>query len=481
MGKTDETPAAGAQEPNAEPQWPLANIPAELLYSLLDNSYESLILVDAEGIVRFMSSANDGAYTVSVREAIGRHITEVNPETRMTRVLRTGRAEIGRGLMLKGKHRVIARIPLMYEGRIVGAAGKLMFMSPEKLKELYERIDALKNDLDFYREALHQVYGSRYSVDNIIGDSPLFQQAKALAMQAAASNAPVLIVGETGTGKELFAHAIHQISRRRSHNFVRVNCGAIPAELVESELFGYEPGAFTGAHKQGKPGKFELADQGTIFLDEIGDMPPLMQVKLMRALQEKEIERIGGKPRQIDFRLISATNRDLEEMVRHKTFRLDLFYRLNVMVLRLPPLRDIADDIPKIFGHFIQQLCRESRRVPIAVAPEVIDSLKSYPWPGNIRELRNIAERAMIVCAGKQIELEDLPLSVRAKAPERGPIADPSAPLDAGLPLKAILESTERQAIVNALRQAGNNRVMAARALGIHRTGLYQKMKKYRI
>ncbi|WP_035257086.1 sigma-54 interaction domain-containing protein [Desulfatirhabdium butyrativorans] len=459
----------------------LQGIPAELLQALLDNSYESLILVDAEGIVRYMSPANDGIYPVPVREAIGRHISEVSPNTRLPRVIETGKAEIGRGLMIQGKPRVIARIPLVSNGRIVGAAGKLMFMNPEKLKELYERIDTLKHRLDFYREEFQQVYGYRYSVENLIGDSPVFQQAKSLAVQAAASNAPVLIVGESGTGKELFAHAIHQISRRRSHHFVRVNCAAIPADLLESELFGYEPGSFTGAHKHGKPGKFELAHQGTIFLDEIGDMPPMMQVKLMRVLQEKEVERIGGKPKAIDFRVISATNRDLEAMIREKSFRLDLFYRLNVIVIRLPALREMKEDIPLIFNHFIDQLCRESRRKPIGVSAEVMEALERYDWPGNVRELRNLAERVMIVCAGDRIDLDHLPMPLRARfqAAECFPDSADPDPDAKGRGLKAQLEAAERRAVIDALRASGGNRTLAARQLGIHRTGLYQKMQKY--
>lgn len=458
-------------------------IPEDLLQALLDNSYESLILVDAHGIVRYMSPANDGIYPVPVREAIGRHISEVSPNTRLPRVIETGKAEIGRGLMIQGKQRVIARIPLYHEGRIVGAAGKLMFMNPEKLRELYERIDALKHRLDFYREAFQQVYGSRYSVEHLIGESPVFQQAKSLAVQAAASNAPVLIVGESGTGKELFAHAIHQISRRRSHHFVRVNCAAIPSELLESELFGYEPGAFTGAGKQGKPGKFELAHQGTIFLDEIGDMPPMMQVKLMRVLQEKEVERVGGKPKTIDFRVISATNRDLEGMIREKSFRLDLFYRLNVIVIRLPALREMKEDIPRIFNHFIDQLCRENRRKPIGVSAEVMEALMRYDWPGNVRELRNLAERVMIVCTGDRIDLDHLPMPLQTRCLGTTSIPD-SVELDPnakGATLKAQLEATERRAIIDALRASSANRSLAARHLGIHRTGLYQKMLKYGI
>jgi transcriptional regulator with PAS, ATPase and Fis domain len=451
-------------------------IPADLLMALLDNPYESLILIDASGVVRFMSSSNEGIYPIPVKDAIGRHITEVSADTRMPRILQTRKAEIGRSMVLKNQHRVVARIPLFKDGRVVGAAGKLMFMSPEKLKELYGRIEVLKNNLDFYKETLNQVYGSRYTFENIIGNSALSLQAKALAAQAAESDSPVLIVGESGTGKELFAHAIHQISRRRNHNFVKVNSASIPGELIESELFGYEPGAFTGARKQGKPGKFELAHQGTIFLDEIGDMPHLLQVKLMRVLQEKEVERIGGKTRQIDFRVISATNLDLEAMVREKTFRLDLFYRLNVIIIRLPPLRDIREDILPIFTHFLKQLSRENHRDIPLVSPQAASALQQYAWPGNIRELRNVAERAMIVCRGGegQIEIDNLPMSVTVKQAGKTPRPPASS-------LKTLIENAEREAILQALDATRNNRNTAAALLKIHRTGLYQKMKKYHI
>ena len=463
-------------EGSADSGFSIEEIPAELLMALLDNPYESLILIDSEGIIRFMSSSNEGIYPIPVKDAIGRHITEVSSDTRMPRILQTRKAEIGRSMVLKNQHRVVARIPLVKDGRVVGAAGKLMFMSPEKLKELYGRIEALKNNLDFYKETLNQVYGSRYTFENIIGNSALSLKAKALARQAAESDSPVLIIGESGTGKELFAHAIHQISRRRNHNFVKVNSASIPGELIESELFGYEPGAFTGARKQGKPGKFELSHQGTIFLDEIGDMPPLLQVKLMRVLQEKEIERIGGKPRQIDFRVISATNLDLETMVRQKTFRLDLFYRLNVIIIRLPPLRDIREDILQIFNHFLNQLSRENHRRIHAISPEAAGVLRQYSWPGNIRELRNVAERALIVCMGDRIELGDLPMSVTVKQP-----IEPPANNSLDSSLKILIENAEREAILHALEATRHNRSMAAALLKIHRTGLYQKMKKYRI
>jgi len=454
----------------------LKDIPEDLLEALLENPYESLILVDAQGIVRFMSASNEGVYPMSVKEAIGKHIREVSPKTRLPRILETGKAEIGRSMVLKSKNRVIARIPLIRDGRVIGAAGKLMFMSPKKLKELYERIENLETKIDFYQSELNQVYGGRYSFDSIIGTSEPIRKAKELARQAAATDAAVILTGESGTGKELFAHSIHQASRRRDQNFVRVNCAAIPADLIESELFGYEAGAFTGARKKGKAGKFELAHNGTIFLDEIGDMPMALQVKLMRVLEEKEVERIGSRnPKPINFRVISATNRDLKKLIDKQAFRLDLYYRLNVMHIRLPALREIRGDIPSIFHHFFDRLSVGKRSRIRAVSPEALEAMQQYPWPGNIRELRNVVERAMIVCQGDVIERADLPLEKGVPAPV------PSFSEDALPSLKQLLKETERQAILAALEHTGNNRAEAAKILGIHRTGLYQKMKKHGI
>ncbi|MCU0593505.1 MAG: sigma 54-interacting transcriptional regulator [Desulfobacterales bacterium] len=449
-------------------------IPAELLLALLDNPYESLILVDADGIVRFMSSSTDGSYAVPLSEAVGKHIAEVNPETRLPKIMQTGKAEIGRSMLVKDKERIIARIPLVADGRVVGAAGKLMFSSPRKLKRLIHRIESLEKQLDFYRQEVRQIYGIRFSFDNIIGQSAKMEAAKTLARKAAENDSPVIILGESGTGKEMFAHAIHQASRRSPNNFIRINCSAIPAELVESELFGYDPGAFTGASRQGRVGKFELAHGGTIFLDEIGEMPLSMQVKLMRVLQDKEIEHIGGgKPRRIDFRIISATNRELEGMIRKGSFRLDLFYRLNVMVIHLPCLRDIPEDIPLIFESILKKLGRD-RRIPIeSVSPSVIDVLMNYRWPGNIRELRNVAERAMIVCINNRIEIQDLPAGLVSEVKAGNPRqAKP-------ILLKNAMEAAERRLIEDALNYCQQNKVKAADMLGIHRTGLYQKLKKY--
>ena len=448
--------------------------PDDLLEALLENPYESLILVDAKGIVRFMSRSNEGIYPVPVHEAIGKHISEVSPKTRLPRVLKTGEAEIGRSMILNDKQRVIARIPLIRDGRIVGAAGKLMFLDPKQLKELYKRIETLEKSVDYYREELNRAHGIRYSFEHIIGRSESLRQAKALARQAAKTDASVILTGESGTCKELFANSIHQAGARRKQNLVKVNCAAIPAELIESELFGYEAGAFTGARRQGSAGKFELAHKGTIFLDEIGDMPSHLQVKLMRVLEEKEIERIGGgRPKTIDFRVISSTNRNIERMIQKGEFRLDLFYRLNVVNIHLPPLREIPEDVSTIFHHFLDLLSGERQRRTPEISPEVAEVLKNYPWPGNIRELRNLAERVLIVSSKDCVELHDLPLSMSQPPTEWLP-RDVSS-----LKLKNLLERTEKKALNNALHKSNGHRGEAARLLGIHRTGLYQKMKKH--
>jgi transcriptional regulator with PAS, ATPase and Fis domain len=451
-------------------------IPADLLEAFLENPYEGLIIVDADGIVRFMSESNEGVYPISSKDAVGKHIREVSPKTLLPRILATGKAEIGRSMILQRKNRVIARIPLVKDGKVIGAAGKLLFRSPEKLKELYDRIENLETKVDYFKSELDQVYGGRYSFDSIIGSSTAVRKAKELARQAAETDAAVIITGESGTGKELFAHSIHQASRRRKQNFVRVNCAAIPADLIESELFGYESGAFTGARKQGKPGKFELAHNGTIFLDEIGDMPMALQVKLMRVLEDKVVERIGArKPKGINFRVVSATNRNLNKLIDQKAFRLDLYYRLNVVNIHLPALREIRDDIPSLVNHLLARLSIGERPDIQRVSKDALEAIQQYHWPGNVRELRNVIERAMIVSRNNVIELEDLPLeklpTPRANTTTRGSV----------VPLKILMEETERQAIVRALAHTESNRVKAAELLGIHRTGLYQKMKKYGI
>lgn len=453
---------------------PYRNIPPELLEALLDNPHESQILIDAQGIVRYISSADEAFYKVSRKEAIGRHILELNPDSELLRVLETGRAEIGRLFQLGTRQRIIARIPLRdRQGNIIGAVGKLMFWNPEKIKELVRQVEVLQSRLDYYEKELQQVYRSRYSVEGVIGESAPIQEAKQVAMQAAASDLPVLIVGETGTGKEIFAHAIHQLSGRRERPMVRVNCAAIPSELFESELFGYEAGAFTGASPKGKPGKFELADKSTIFLDEVGELPLPLQAKLLRVIQEREVERIGGtRTLKLDFRVLAATNRDLKVMLSRAEFRQDLYYRLNIFVLKTPPLRQIRSDIPRLAYHLLS-LMPDHFRLPRRLEHEAMQLLMAYGWPGNVRELRSVLEKASALARGGSILAEHLPMEIR-----NGPIMNPD-PNEPTLTLKNEMAEAERRAISRALSLTSGNRTEAARLLGIHRTGLHQKLKRY--
>ncbi len=457
------------------PEFPSQNIPPELLEALLDNPHESQIIVDAKGIVRYISGSDEAFYRVSRKMAIGRHILELNPESELTRVLETGRAEIGQLFRLGGKDRIIARIPLRdRNGNVVGAVAKLMFWNPEKVKELVRQVEVLQSRLDYYEKELQEAYRSRYSLHGVVGESVPMQEVKQIAMQAAASDLPVLIIGETGTGKGVFAHAIHQISARRERPLVQVNCAAIPTELFESELFGYEAGAFTGASAKGKPGKFELADKGAIFLDELGELPLPMQAKLLQVIQDREVERVGSsRTLKLDFRVIAATNRDIKSMLSRGEFRKDLYYRLNIFLLKTPPLRQIRDDIPRLAYHFLSLIRNQPGRQPLRIEPEAMGKLMAYNWPGNVRELQNVLERAASVAGDGPILEENLPMEIRNGERLNSTVDQEPHPL------KDEMAIAEKRAIQRALNLSNGNRTEAARLLGIHRTGLYQKMRRY--
>jgi transcriptional regulator with GAF, ATPase, and Fis domain len=310
----------------------------------------------------------------------------------------------------------------------------------------------------------------------IVGNSPALESLLELVQLVATTESTVLVLGETGTGKELIAHAIHNVSSRYERPFVKVNCAAIPTDLLESELFGHEKGAFTGAIAQ-KLGRFELADKGTLFLDEVGDIPLALQPKLLRVLQEQQFERLGsGRTHQVDVRLVAATNRDLEEMVAHNEFRSDLYYRLNVFPLSLPPLRERREDIPTLVEHFVGIFSRRMRRPIHHVPPETLAAFSSYPWPGNIRELQNLVERAVIL-ARDGVLPNPLPTAVApvtlSPATERPPREPDSVPMT--------LRDSERALILQAL-EATDWRIGgpkgAALKLGLNRTTLIYRMKK---
>jgi len=329
--------------------------------------------------------------------------------------------------------------------------------------------------LERQREAalvLKEEVADRWSDGRIVGRSPAMQSLFRQIEKVADSSSSVLVMGESGTGKELVARALHLQSRRREGPFIRVNCGALAEGVLESELFGHEKGAFTGALRR-KRGRFELADSGTILLDEIAEVPPPVQVKLLRILQEREFERVGGEETlSVDVRVIAATNRDLKAEVDAGRFREDLFYRLYVIPLRLPPLRERRDDIPLLCDHFLARLCREMARPPVTLEPEALNLLMVYEWPGNIRELENILERAIVLCEGSRVTPSDLPFTRRD--------ATPAVRLPAAFqPLREVVEEVERQMIARAMEAAGGVKTEAARLLDLKPSVLYYKLEKY--
>src|ERR1700736_1391808 len=318
--------------------------------------------------------------------------------------------------------------------------------------------------------SLREALGQKYSHPNIVAISPKMQEVLATVERVAPTNSTVLLGGESGVGKDLIARAIHEKSRRASGPFVKINSTAIPENLLESELFGYEKGAFTGAVAS-KPGKFELADKGTLFLDEIGDVPPAIQVKLLRVLQEREFERLGGtRTIKVDVRLIAATNRDLRAALEDGTFREDLYYRLNVVPIDIPPLREHKEDIPELVKLFLARFCQGSAGQPLAVSPAAIEQLMAFHWPGNVRELENIVERASALAAGPLLEASDIHIDSRG-----GKTADfPSSFLPEGM----TLEQWEDEMIRESLRRAHGNKSQAARMLGLSRNALRYRLSK---
>jgi transcriptional regulator with PAS, ATPase and Fis domain len=461
---------------NSKPEW-MSHISDTLLDAFVDNPYECPIVIDENGIVRFMSRYNTRLYGLTPEQAIGKHITEVNKKSGMHETLITGKVEIGETYQFGTRQQIVARIPLRDRSeKIIGVLGKRIFLKVETIKNLYQKLEMLEGQLKYYRKEVTNQ--KSYPYDTIVaGKSVLIQEAMNAALQAAKSSAAVLITGESGTGKEACAIFIHQASKRADASYIKVNCAAIPAELIESELFGYEAGAFTGAKTEGKPGKFELAHKGTILLDEIGDMPLNMQAKLLRVLQEQEIERVGGtKPIKVDFRLIASTNKDLQEMIKKGTFRMDLFYRLNIFNINTPSLRSIPEDIPEIASFLMNELSKKENMPAKIITIAAMNALQRYPWPGNVRELRNVIERALIITEGHEIQLQHLPTRIKLLGQKSS-----NSPQKYIVPLRDAVAEAESKVIIAAIRSVGGNKQEAAKILGIHRTVLYQKLKKYNI
>ncbi len=441
---------------------------------MFDNLYSGAVITDPDGYVIRINKQYAQFLRVDPEVCIGKHCTEVVENTRMHVVAKTGKAELNHTQIIRGENIIVHRIPIRKDGNVIAVLGLVMFQDLGDLQKLWEKVSLLKSKVKLYEQELLNLRSVRYTFDSIIGISQAIKTLKRNALKATANTYPVLITGQSGTGKELFAQAIHHASARKIYPFVRINCAAIPKDLLESELFGYEKGAFTGASASGKPGKFELAHRGTIFLDEIGDMPLEMQPKILRVLEEKEFERVGGRSViKSDFRLIAATNQDLEEQMNAGRFRKDLFYRLNVIHLHIPPLKERKDDILLLWRHLLKQLSGDVVYSEIRTDPDAEKALTEYDWHGNVRELSNTVERTMSALEGDTIRLSDLPFHICRHCYHHSENRLSS--------VRNIKEKLEIEAIRSALKEADNNKSRAAGILGIHRTLLYKKMNKYGI
>jgi len=448
-------------------------------YEVLEN-IDGLVVIDSDGKIVFISQKSieflENLYKKKIGNVIGKSIREVTPENKTYETLITGKTEVGDYYDFDGLFVISNRKPIYKEGKIIGAMEYDFFDDKKLFSDFVEKINLLSSELNYYKQEVRELRGAKYSINGIIGESLGIEKLREEILVAANSNSTVLIQGETGTGKELVAHSIHSSSQRNSADFVKVNCAAIPQELMESELFGYEEGAFTGAKKNGKKGKFEIAHGGTIFLDEINQMPLSMQPKLLRFLQEREISKVGGEHSiGVDVRVIVASNENLYDLVRKGKFREDLFYRLNVLSIKIPALRERKEDIPKIVMGLIARINIYLGTDIESASKDVVTMLQNYEWPGNVRELQNIIERAMNICKEKQLEIENFREFISGNSHEDEESLELNNETESWADAKTRLE---KRIIINALRKSSGNKTEAAKELQITRSFLYKKIKK---
>ncbi len=434
------------------------------LEAVVDAAYEALVAIDRDGLVTHFNRSAERMFRLTKEGAIGRHIKFVLSGINLEEVLEGGKGFNSREVFVKCGSK---RLHLLATARIIKGEGGASLGVVASFRDFSETQKIAYEYISSQREI---------TFEDIIGESKLLLDVKSQARKVAASNSTVLILGETGTGKEIFARAIHAASPFADKPFVALNCGAIPESLLESELFGYDEGAFTGAKRGGKPGKFELANGGTIFLDEIGNMSLYLQAKLLRVLQEKQIERVGGTQLiPVEVRIIAATNHDLLSMVEKGLFREDLYYRVSVIPIVLPPLREREGDILLLLDHYIKRFSGLLNKDIKGLSGEALQSCLNYNWPGNIRELINVVEYAVNLEEDDYITPDSLPRRMRDKNMQNGKKFSTGADI-------VPLDTLEREAVLNSLNKYGwtdEGKRRAAEALGISRATIYRKIEKY--
>lgn len=435
-----------------------------------------ILFVGEDEHIMFINKSYAEFLGVNANEVIGKHVYEVIENSRTPLVLKTQKAEYAdRHKYISGKQKgteiIVHRIPVVEDGKSLAVFGLLMFTSIEDLVALAEKNQKINDELNYYKTKLIEVQSSKYSLDNLIGNGNAIKTLKEDVVKVARVKQTVLITGESGVGKELIAHSIHHCSERYNSTFVRVNCAAIPENLFESEFFGYVGGSFSGASKSGKMGKFELANNGTLFLDEIGELPLFMQSKLLRVLQEREITRVGGdKTIPVDVRVVAATNRNLKKMVQDGKFREDLYYRLNILNVKAPSLREHIEDVPILVEHFLNELQKENGRKKM-FSKEALEVLCQYSWPGNVRELSNTVSKLYYMSDEDEITIFNIPRHIL--------YANQNMPSNSEhRSMGYMVEELEKHLVTQTLKETNNNISQTAKLLKISRPKLYQIMDK---
>ena len=446
------------------------------LDTVLNIIHDGIIVVDEKGKTTLVNQAMADFLTLLPEEIIGKHITEIMRASRLHIVARTGISETSDVLTIQGKPLIVSRLPIIEEGKVVGAVGKAVFPQLAEVKELAEKLRFLENKVTFFQEELQKNKTAQDIMKGMVAESTEMKKLKEEITIVAASSSSVLITGESGTGKEGVAHAVHLCSDRCKGPFIKVNCAAIPENLLEAEMFGYVEGAFTGAAKAGKPGRIEMADGGTLLLDEIGDMTLALQSKLLRVLEDREFERLGGtKSIKVNVRILAATNKDLNKAISEGEFRTDLYYRLNVINLHLPPLRERPTDIEPLTHFFIAKYNHILNGNVMGIADNAMNALLNYSWPGNIRELENVVERAINYTHIGLIQLPHLPNQLLSNISSKDQVNT------GAIRHQDQIGRIERNMIVVALEKAGGNKTKASKLLNLSRSRLYDKLKKYNL
>lgn len=457
------------------------------MYGLLENSDDGFLIVNPDGNIAYINQAYCDYINQSRNNVLGKPVINYIDTSTLVEAANDLNYPLEKQVLhhvsdnqySDGEHYcIVNRTNVSIDGRSISGVGQIKFI--RSTLQLSSAIKEINDELSYYKEELQRLSAEKYSLTKIVGSSAEMLAVKEMVNKSASNDFPVLITGETGTGKEVFANAVHYVSDRRNHPFIRINCAAIPANLFESELFGYERGAFTGANKTGKKGKFELANTGTLFLDEIGDMPLEMQVKILRVLQEKEVERIGSeKPIPVDVRIIAATNKNLPQEIKENRFRSDLYYRLNVINIVIPPLRKHRSDIDTFVDAFIDEL-NNKYHSNIKITDNAKNILRTYSWPGNVRELKNIVERCFVMQDAGVIHSAIISSQISNFS---GLSKDNKMTTSESrhLTLAESMERIEKEIILSAIHEHNGNLRATAKDLDIHRVTLYKKLEKYNL